>query len=137
MKKKEEKLQTQISRYLRLQYPHVMFTSSPSGVRLNMGQARTMLSQQNPRKGWPDLMIMQIAKKDVKVFAGLFIELKQEGYELFKQDGTLRKNEHIECQNEVHQKLRERGYFAVFSVGFEETKKLIDWYLSDGDVDNT
>lgn len=135
--KKEEKLQTQVAKYLKLQYPNVLFMTSASGVKLTMGQAVTLKAHQNPAKGWPDIYIMQVSKKEGKVLAGLFIELKSDSARLFKKDGTLVRNEHLETQNNVHHLLRKRGYFAVFSQGFEETKKLIDWYLNaDDDRDN-
>jgi hypothetical protein len=137
MKKKEEKLQTQVARYLKLQYPNVMFMTSASGVKLNMGQAKVLKAHQNPSKGWPDLMIMQPMKKDGKVLAGLFLELKADDVRLFKKDGTLYSNEHLETQDSVHKMLRERGYFTVFSQGFDNTKNLIDWYLNNEDDTRT
>jgi hypothetical protein len=137
MKKKEEKLQTQVARYLKVQYPNVLFMSSASGLKLNMGQAKVFISHQNPSKGWPDLMIMQPMKKDGKVLAGLFLELKADDVRLFKKDGTLYSNEHLETQDSVHKMLRERGYFTVFSQGFDNTKNLIDWYLNNEDDTRT
>lgn len=137
MRYKEQKLQNQISDYLKMQYPKVMFMISPSGFNNGQRNGAMLKRQQNPTKGWPDIYIMQVSKKEGKVLAGLFIELKSDTARVFKKDGTLVRNEHLEIQNNVHHLLRKRGYFAVFSQGFEETKKLIDWYLNaDDDRDN-
>ncbi len=75
---------------------------------------------------YPDLFI---AKKS-KDFAGLFIEYKKDGTVLYKKDGSMRKNEHIEGQNRALQLLQTEGYYAVFSIGVKKTKKLITQYLA-------
>ena len=63
------------------------------------------------------------------IYNGLYLELKAEGNSPFKKDGTLKKDQHLEEQNEVLNHLREKGYAAYFAVGFEEAQKLIDDYL--------
>jgi hypothetical protein len=125
--KPEQRLQNQVSTYLKAQYPNVLFMVSPSGIKLTMGQAVSLKKNQNPSKGWPDLFI---AQRGSGICSGLFIELKPEGTVIYKKDGTLRKNGHIEEQQKVHEMLHARGYKACFSIGFENTKKLIDWYLA-------
>ncbi|WP_156424553.1 hypothetical protein [Arthrobacter sp. EpRS71] len=60
------------------------------------------------------------------------MELKREGTVIYKQDGTLRKDEHLEEQAIMLQRLRDRGYKAEFAVGFQEARKLIDEYLTGG-----
>jgi hypothetical protein len=132
--KPEQRLQNQVSTYLKAQYPDVMFMVSPSGIKLTMGQAVSLKKNQNPSKGWPDLLIMKTQNatyndKSIEPWKGLFIELKPEGTTIYKKDGALRKNEHLEQQQKVHQLLQKEGYYADFSIGFENTKKLIDWYL--------
>jgi hypothetical protein len=61
-------------------------------------------------------------------FHGLCIELKIKSP--FKKNGELLKNEHLEGQQKSIFDLQQKGYFAKFSVGFDETKELIDWYMS-------
>lgn len=123
--KPEAALQRAVCDYLRLAHPNVMFMISASGIKLTMGQAKSLKANQNPSRGWPDLLIMHGNQ-----FHGLFIELKPEGYKLYKRDGTFRKNEHVENQNRVHQMLRDRGYEAEFAVGFDQAKSIIDKYIS-------
>jgi hypothetical protein len=66
----EKDLQINICRWLKLQYPEVIFTSESSGLRLTIGQARS-LAKQRSGKGLPDLMIFE-PRGD---YHGLFIEL--------------------------------------------------------------
>jgi len=124
--KPEQKLQNQICDYLRLQYPSVLFMVSPSGIKLTIGQATNLKRNQNPSKGWPDLLIMH---RGNGICSGLFLELKPQGTVIYKKDGLLRKNEHLEQQEKVHKLLHERGYKACFAVGFDEAKRIIDFYL--------
>jgi len=76
-------------------------------------------------RGIPDLFIPVSNKK----YSGLFIELKADGVTVFKKNGGLRKNEHLEIQNEYHEALIKKGYYAGFCVGFDSAKKVIDVYL--------
>lgn len=124
--KPEQRLQNAVCDYLRAQFPNVLFMVSPSGIKLTIGQAKNLKRNQNPSKGWPDLLIMQ---RGNGICSGLFLELKPEGYQLYKKDGTLRKNEHTENQAEVHKLLHSRGYKATFATGFDQAKQIIDEYL--------
>ncbi|MDR6794196.1 hypothetical protein J2X12_003475 [Pseudarthrobacter oxydans] len=62
----------------------------------------------------------------------LAIELKREGVVIYKQDGTLRKDEHLSEQTAMLEKLRDKGYKAEFCIGFDQARKLIDQYLTGG-----
>lgn len=64
----------------------------------------------------------------VMKYAGLMIELKKDGTRLKKKNGDWA-SEHIAEQAEVLAELDKRGYMAVFAVGFDEAKKIIDEYL--------
>lgn len=89
-----------------------------------MGQA-IKAKKLRSSKGFPDLVIYEPRAE----FKALFIELKKEGEKLYKRDGKTFKTTHLEEQNEILLKLRERGYCANFCCGFNEAKKLIDLYL--------
>lgn len=65
----------------------------------------------------------------VMKYAGLMIELKREGTRIYKKNGELVSNEHIQEQAEMLNELRERGYAARFAVGFDQAKQIIDEYL--------
>lgn len=130
----ERDLQTKVADYLRLQYPRVLFHSDyGSGVKLTVRQAMVQKRQNGGRRGWPDMFIAEPAPRCIDgswdyEWHGLFIELKKEGTRLMKKDGSWA-TEHIADQADVLESLREKGYYAVFAVGFDEAKKTIDSYL--------
>lgn len=139
MIKKEEILHLKVCDYLRKNYPDVLFrTDFSSGMKMTPGQAAKHKKFQKSR-AWPDLFI---AKPTMKIeynryageqfldgYAGLFLELKAEGTQLYKKDGTLRKNKHIEEQAEMLKKLRNGNYYAEFAIGYEDAIKQIHEYL--------
>jgi hypothetical protein len=121
---KENRLQDQICRYLKMQYPNCLFrVDFGAGAVLTGIQAAQQTRQQKSR-GWPDLFIYEPRKG----FAGLFIELKREGETIYNSKGLFR-SEHLHEQNEVHVMLRERGFTGGFAKGFDQARELIDGYL--------
>ena len=126
MKKQPEFiLQRQVCSYLRVRHKDVLFMSDTiASVKLTKAQAIRNASIQKRGFKTPDLIIF--APRGI--YHGLFIELKVKTP--YKKDGTLMKNAHLKAQEETIKKLRELGYYAVFSWEFEKTKKIIDWYLN-------
>ncbi len=125
--KKEETLQLQICRYLKIQYPNVIFMSDASGIRLTMGQAVKAKAMRSS-KGQPDLFIAE-PRGDYK---GLFIELKKDGEDIaWALESSAKRYAHIKEQHSLLNELAKRDYQAVFGVGFEATKKIIDQYLTE------
>jgi hypothetical protein len=128
MKHEEIELQKAVARYLSYQYPDVDFMSDTiSCLKITKLQgARNKLIQKNGFK-CPDMLIFEARKG----YFGLFIELKNQSP--FKKDGTIKasQKDHLKLQNECLQKLSSKGYYAVFSWGFDMTKKIIDEYLKE------
>lgn len=147
----EADLQIQVADYLRLQYPEVIFHSDfGSGIKLTLGQAVKQKRQNGGRRAWPDMFIAEtchcwettqenhgiqigVYEQDgtlfySSVYGGLFLELKKDGTRLKKKNGEWA-SEHIAEQAEMLEKLRERGYCAEFTIGFDEAKRIIDEYL--------
>jgi len=123
--RKEDTLTIQLSKYLQLQYPDVVFHFDTStGGTFSIGMA-VRNKKINPKKGYPDLFIAQ--PKNGK--AGLFLELKKAGTKLLKKNGELFADEHLHDQQAMLIKLSTVGYVAKFAVGFDEAKYLIDEYL--------
>ena len=118
----EEKIHFAICDYLRLQYPKVMFISESSGVRTSIGLA-SKLKKTRSNHVHADLYVLQPVGK----WSGLVLELKAKT--IFKKDGSLLKNDHIEDQFETLQTLRKIGYYASFACGFDEAKEIVDNYL--------
>lgn len=148
----EAELQTAIAEYLTRQYPDVLFHSDfGSGIKLTPAQAVRQKRQNGGKRAWPDMFIAQpmlrmfVGKDEPdemirlgeegdsielanEIYAGLYLELKKEGTRLKKKNGEWA-TPHIAEQAKVLEKLRDRGYYAEFAVGFEEAKKIIDEYL--------
>ena len=120
----EYHLQVQVCEYLRWQYPHLLFDSDTiAAAKLTMPQAARNKKIQKEGFKRPDIAIYE-PKRD---YHGLFIELKVECP--FKKDGTLKSNEHLEAQQKTINDLNAKGYLAMFSWSFEQTKSIIDNYF--------
>lgn len=137
MKRPEEIMHLKVCDYLRKNYPNVIFrTDFSSGMRMTPAQAAKHKKFQKSR-AWPDLFIAEsgvVKFKEGPLIVnlrknGMFLELKADGVKLYKKDGTLRKNKHIEEQAEMLDKLNEAGYCAMFAVGYEDTICKIEQYL--------
>lgn len=131
---KESTLQCHVADYLRLRYPHILFHSDyGSGIKLTPGQSRIQYRQNGGRRGWPDMFIAEprtVRKgKDKYHYAGLFIELKREGTRIYKKDGVSFATSHLADQHKVLVALNRAGYLAMFAVGFDQAKQIIDEYL--------
>jgi len=124
----EYELQVAVSRYLSYQYPDVFFMSDTvASIKLTQAQAsRNKKIQKNGFKT-PDLLIFEPRKG----YSGLFIELKIETP--YKKNGEIKasKDDHLKNQLESIVRLKEKGYFACFSWGFDMTKDIIDNYFKD------
>ena len=120
--KNETQLQIAICNYLKIQYPKIIFFSEPSGLRTSIGIAVQLKKMRSIGK-LPDLFIAEPSG----IYHGLFIEIKYSN--IYKKDGTLLNNEHLQEQNKILSILKKKGYMAVFAVGFDESKNIIDKYL--------
>ena len=122
----EYSLQAALAQWLEIEFPNVLFHSDLSGVRMPIGLANKM-RRVNPYRGFPDMFIAEARGK----YHGLFIELKRKKEDLYTKQGKLRQTQHIKEQAEMLRILRERGYYATFSWGFEPTQALIRNYLNE------
>jgi hypothetical protein len=124
MKKNEEyQLQKQVCAYLNNQYPNVMYYSTGIGLQLTMLQGVRNKAIQKEGFHCPDLLILEPKNG----MAGLFLELKAKT--IYKKNGELLKNEHVENQLKTIELLEKKGYASCFAIGFSEAKILIDNYL--------
>lgn len=130
----ESDLQVMVADYLRLRYSEVLFHSDfGSGVKLTVGQAMKQKRQNGGRRAWPDMFIAEPMDVAGRIYNGLFIELKKGGTRLKKKNGEWA-SEHIAEQADVLERLEFRGYKALFAVGFDEAKTIIDNYLGGRNV---
>lgn len=124
----EYDLHKSLAEYLRLQYPAVIFISHMAGVRLPVGLATKMAALQSGR-GFPDLYLLEPRLH----YHGATFELKTSRDEIFRRNGELRQERHIQEQAAMLEELNRRGYFATWGPGFDETRALIDVYLNSGE----
>lgn len=117
--------QVLLCEYIRYHYPLVIFFSDLSGIKLPMGLAKKVKGLKCSR-GIPDLFIAC----PTKGYYGLFIELKRTGTKLYKKNGDIYKDAHLEEQARVLDNLRKDGYRAEFCLGYQDAVTLIDWYLA-------
>ena len=120
----EEQTHIAICKYMKLQYPNVLFSSESSGLRVTISQAKRLKAMRSC-SGLPDIMIFEPRKS----YYGLFLEVKKEGSVVFKKDGSIRSDKHLKEQEEILFQLQQKGYFAQFVIGFDEAKSIIDYYL--------
>lgn len=122
----EFELQCQVCRYLRLQYPKVVFLSDTiASVKLTEAQASRNKKIQKSGFKIPDLLILEPNSK----YAGLMIELKVK--DPHKLNGDIRSDAHLKGQEQAIKILNEKGYYSCFSWDFEMTKNIIDKYLKE------
>lgn len=113
-----------VCQYLKLQYPKVIFLSDGSGVRVTPGIANQIKNLKSGR-GIPDLIILEPRGG----YHGLCIEMKAKDSTVFKKDGSLRKDKHLEEQWEVLKRLLNKGYYATFAIGRDDAMAIIDDYF--------
>lgn len=136
----EDTVHQQAVQYLSLRYRDTPIrTDYAAGLGLNKVQARKHARMQGNTRAWPDIQVAQ----PVKLYHGLYIELKAPDVELFmRRDGSTQRqddykvrlkgdwaNIHYEEQAATLAKLRELGYWADFAVGFDEFQQILDNYM--------
>ncbi len=124
--KPEQSLSSKIAHYLSYKYPDVIYRFDLiADYKMNFKVAMAIKRKYLHRVGYPDLFIAECRDG----YGGLYLELKATN--IYKKDGSLRKNEHLEEQAKMHEKLRKSGYRVEFAVGYDEAVRIIDEYLKD------
>jgi hypothetical protein len=123
-KRKEESLQIAVSTYLKLNYPDVVFTSESSGIRVSIGTAMKMKKQRCEGK-LPDMIVLEPRGQ----YNGLVMELKTVGQSPFLRNGSLSENAHVREQARMLDRLKHKGYYALFVVGIDQAIRTIEDYL--------
>ena len=132
----EKNIHKAFASYLRLRYPHTIFTSESSGVRVSIGQALALKATRSEHTHL-DVFVSE-AKGAYHV---LYIELKRESP--LKKDGSLKAENkkvrfgpifktinHLEEQYKTMLILRDKGYCAFFSESLDNAIELADTYLA-------
>lgn len=127
---REDRLHSELCRWIRLQHRGVIFNSDMSGVNLHRA-IRGRIASLRSSRAMPDLMIFQKEKQ----FGALFLELKADDTKILLKNGLLTTNNHICEQAEILTKLYDLGYMATFACGFTEAMSIINWYLDSSGKD--
>jgi hypothetical protein len=110
----EAAVQMAIVRYIRFQYPHVLYCATAGGVRTSFMQS-ARLKMTGYVAGVPDLLIFEPSNG----YHGLMIEVKKD------------KNSYpTKQQKEWIENLNKRGYSAHVAKSFEDAKNVIDNYFN-------
>ena len=109
----ESRLQSEVIKYIQLQYPKARYCASLGGIRTSMTQA-IMAKRTGYVKGFPDMQILKVNSE----YAGLFLEIKAD------KTGYASKE-----QKQWVADLNEAGYFAKVVKGLEECMDVLDWYM--------
>ena len=129
IKQNEKSELAMLTQWIKLQYPNMIYrVDVGADQKLTIGQAKKNKSLQMSKRGYPDIFIAE-PRFDGTMSHGLFIELKASGTVIYKKDGNLRKNPHLEEQALMHKRLRTKNYSAEFVIGFADCKKLIEWWM--------
>ena len=117
----EDRLQSEVIRYIQLQYPKVRYCASLGGIYTSQSQARKA-KRTGYSKGFPDLFLYESRKKPMGgIYHGLAIEIKT-----IKGRATKEQKEWISA-------LQKRNYRAEICKGLPEILKLIDSYFNEKD----
>lgn len=113
----EANLQSNVVKYLKLQYPHVRYCASLGGQYQRYPSQRNKAKATGYVRGFPDIGIYEAKGK----YFGLFIEIKEKGYPTKEQKQWIKD-------------LNERGYLACCLKGFDSIVETIDIYLKHEDT---
>ena len=106
----------------------LLFAVPNAGAGAQRGQAGKMKAE-GVRPGVPDLFLAlpmpSQANPGAMIFAGLFIELKRQGWKPPKSGAALA---HWQTQRSIHAMLRRNSYNVIVAVGYDETVTAITSY---------
>ena len=131
--KKEQRLQTLVSKYMHLKYPkkHFVFDVA-AGLHFKSQGIKRLVAMWRSEDKLPDGYLFVARGK----WHTLMLELKTIEACPFKIDGTLKSNEHVEGQAARHEELKADGMCATFAVGIDNALEIIEWYMdgAEGEI---
>lgn len=127
LKQTEWSVQLQFCKWIKLQYPNLLFRSDIQSAGKLSGQMQNIKLILDPFRGFPDVQIYHKSG----TYIGLFIELKRINSGTFLKDGSLSSGKHVQEQAAMHNLLRSIGYKVVIAEGFEQAKEVLESYLME------
>ena len=119
----EERLQSEVVRYISLQYPKARYCASLGGQYQPFQSQRLKAKRVGYSKGFPDLFLYESRTINGITYHGLALEIKT-----IKGRATKEQKEWIEALNE-------RGYKAVIVKGLPDILNCIDSYFFHQSMD--
>ena len=130
IKTTEESELRMLVKWFCMQYPNSIIKTNYDHFKSSVYHAKRLNDLHTQIKGYPDIFISEVRMtKFGDVYGGLFIEFKRTGETILNKKQGL-KTDHLKSQNSMLQKLNDLGYFAVFGLGFENTKEIIINYMN-------
>lgn len=117
---RERKEQEWTVQWFKLKYKDVLIVASANGGSRDVREARN-LKKSGVLAGIPDIQVFKAARGH----HGLLIEMKAPPVAK-KAKGRI-----TPLQEACLKKLNDEGYYAVPAWGFEEARRIIDWYLGE------
>ncbi len=127
LKQTEWSVQLQFCKWIKLQYPNLLFRSDIQSAGKLSGQMQNIKVILDPFKSWPDVQVYHKSEN----YIGLFIELKRINSGTFLKDGSLSSMKHVQEQAAMHNLLRSLGYKVVIAEGFNQAKEVLESYLKN------
>ena len=123
----EHKIAKDLSKWLQDEHKNLIWRFDlAADLKLTIGQAKKN-KELNPHKKYPDFFLCE----PTKGYAGLYLELKKDRFEVFNKNGEMKKSEHIQGQRIMRDTLRLKGYKAEFALGLEDAKRIITEYIKE------
>jgi len=122
----EHGIYTFIADWMKFAHPEIIWFFEMSGVRVHPG-TRAKIKHMRSDRGIPDLIILEPRGG----YNGLLIEIKKAGSNPYTKGGILKKDQHIQEQNQMLLRLMNKGYYATFATGLTETQRIINIYLNE------
>ena len=124
----ESELQTKVCKELRKHYPNLVFFSD-FAAGLKMSDYMCVLRSLQACEGkYLDLTILEPSG----IYHGLIIEIKCTKSDLFLVDGVSLGSDHVQEQFNMVKRLRTKGYYADFGVGYDDIMGMIEDYINFG-----
>lgn len=123
--KDEKALHKAIAKFISNDYPRVIFSFEPSGMRVPMGIRMEIKAKTPPNWKGLDIPIHFPNKK----YHSLILEVKTETP--FRLDGQLKADKTIEEQAKTIEEHNRLGSFACFVWSLEQAKEVINLYMND------
>lgn len=125
MKREEDAIQKQLVQYIRSAYPYVLFRGNARDAGKMSPRSGAAAKALGQGRAWPDIVVYHAAGP----YHGLFIELKKDRSDVYRKDGRIVADRHIQDQRDRLCDLHAAGYYADFAFGLREAIELVDWYM--------